>query len=299
MDNWASYTSQVYSCAYFGAIIVLTGAEWLAPRREASNALVLRWFTNFSLTILGSMLTRLLFPMAALGWAEVCHGRGWGVLNTASLSGWAALVLTVVALDLTNYAQHVALHRVPALWRVHRTHHTDHEYDFTIGVRFHPLEHLFSMTVLFAAIAALGAPPWAVFASQVISLVHSFVEHANVRIPVRLDRVLRFVLVTPDMHRVHHSREVAEGESNFSNTFSWWDRLFGTYVDQPRAGHDGIAFGVASFEERKHLTLPWSLANPFLSAGPSSPREPDVAQGFRPDAAQGFTPAKSGAPEQG
>ncbi len=127
------------------------------------------------------------------------------------------------------------------LWRLHRTHHSDHEYDFTTGVRFHPFEAVYTTAMLMGAIFALGAPPVAILTSQLLSVALAFVEHANIRIPSRLDRVLRVVFVTPDMHRIHHSQDLREGESNFSNTFSWWDRLFGTYVDQPAAGHDGIS----------------------------------------------------------
>jgi len=162
---------------------------------------------------------------------------------------------------------HRVMHWVPLLWRLHRTHHTDHEFDFTTGLRFHPIETVVTTALIFAAILALGAPTSAVFMLQLVSLGVSFVDHANVRVPPSWDRVLRLVFVTPDMHRIHHSRDAREGQSNFSNLFSWWDRLFATYVHEPAAGPADITYGVAGFGEHKHLSLPWMLAQPFLNEG--------------------------------
>jgi sterol desaturase/sphingolipid hydroxylase (fatty acid hydroxylase superfamily) len=208
----------------------------------------------------------LLFPVFGLGWALLCSDRHWGLFNQLSVPGWLAFSATLIALDVVAYAQHFVMHRVPLLWQLHLTHHTDQNYDFSTALRFHPLETMFTTTVPMGAIVVLGAPPIAVLVSQLLSLVVSFVEHANVHLPASLDRVLRFVVVTPDMHRIHHSREPRETQANFSSVFPWWDRIFGTYVDRPRAGHEDMAFGVNGFEARKHLTLPWMLAQPFLDA---------------------------------
>lgn len=266
--------SQLYALVYFGAIIIVALLEHVRPRRTPGDTLRLRWFGNFSLTILGALLVRILFPVVGVGWAVVCADHGWGVLNQVGGSWWTKLAVTIVVIDLANYVQHVILHRVPVLWRMHRTHHSDLDYDFTTGARFHPFETVYSTAVVMAVILVLGPPPAAVMVSQALSVAVAFVEHANLRIPPALDGILRLVVVTPDMHRIHHSQDLREGDSNFSNMFSWWDRLFGTYVDQPAAGHDGIAFGVAELAERKHLTVPWMLAQPFLN-----PKPPEQADG--------------------
>jgi sterol desaturase/sphingolipid hydroxylase (fatty acid hydroxylase superfamily) len=265
MDAFLKNGAEVYAVAYFGAILVVALVEWLLPRRATSELVRIRWAGNFGLTVLGAVFVRLLFPIAGVGWAIVCRERGLGVLNHVDVPGWVAFPLTVVLIDFSHYVQHYVLHRVPILWRLHRTHHTDLEYDFSTGVRFHPFEMVVATVTLMSVVAALGAPPAAVLISQVLTVVADFVEHANVRVPASLDRMLRLVFVTPDMHRVHHSRERREGNANFSNLFSMWDRLFGTYVDQPAAGHDGIAFGVPEFTERKHQRLDWMLVQPFLA----------------------------------
>lgn len=257
--------SEIYAFVYFGAIIVVALLEAASPRRVPGNILALRWFGNFSLTIIGTVLVRALFPVVGVGWAVFCNERGLGLLNQVAWPWWLELALTIVVIDFTLYLQHFLLHRVPVLWRLHRTHHSDHEFDFTTGVRFHPFEALYSTTVLLGTILALGPPPAAVLASQLLTVAVAFAAHANIRIPSSIDRVVRLLVVTPDMHRIHHSQDVGEGNSNFSNTLPWWDHLFGTYVDQPAAGHDGMVFGVAELSERKHLTLPWMLVQPFLS----------------------------------
>jgi sterol desaturase/sphingolipid hydroxylase (fatty acid hydroxylase superfamily) len=154
---------------------------------------------------------------------------------------------------------------VPILWRLHRTHHSDREYDFTTGIRFHPFEELFTTTLELGLILALGAPPAAVFLSRLLSMTVSLVEHANLRIPSSLDRIVRTVLVTPDMHRVHHSQAPGDNRSNLSTAFSWWDRVFGTYREHPTGGETSVEFGLREFHEAKHSTLPWMLAQPFLA----------------------------------
>jgi sterol desaturase/sphingolipid hydroxylase (fatty acid hydroxylase superfamily) len=264
-----TYAAEAYAFAYFGALIVIALVECVAPRRRPGDTLVLRWVGNFGVSILGGVLARVTFPLAGIGWAVFCDARGWGVLHTVTVPGWLAIVVTVLVIDLVNYTQHYVLHSVPVLWRLHRMHHTDHEFDFSTGVRFHPFEHLFSTVVSMAAIAFLGAPPFAVLVSQIVMVTAAFAEHANIRLPGRLDAWLRLVIVTPDMHRIHHSTDVGESTANFSNTFSFWDRLFGTYVAQPAAGHEGLQFGVTEFAERKHQWLHWMLVHPFLR----SPRQ--------------------------
>jgi len=264
--------SELYAIVYFGAIILVALLEHVQPRRRPGETLGQRWVGNFSLTILGAVLVRAIFPVVGVGWAIVCEERGLGLLNQVRWSWWVELALTIVCIDLAFYVQHVLLHRVPLLWRLHRTHHSDLEYDFTTGVRFHPFEAVYTTGVVAAVIALLGAPPSAVVISQALSVLVAFIEHANVRMPPALDRVLRVVFVTPDMHRIHHSQDVHEGDSNFSNMFSFWDRLFRTYVAQPSAGHDGIAFGIADMTDPRHQTLPGLLAQPFRSSAATGAR---------------------------
>jgi sterol desaturase/sphingolipid hydroxylase (fatty acid hydroxylase superfamily) len=283
METLLKNGSQVYAFVYFGAIVVVALLESVLPRRVAGDALGLRGFGNFSLTIIGAIMVRALFPLAGVGWAVFCSERGLGLFNQVAWPAWVEIALTIVVIDLSYYIQHFLLHRVPALWRLHRTHHTDLDYDFTTGLRFHPFEMVGAAVTIMGVVLALGAPPVAVLVSQLLSVAVAFVEHANVRMPWWMDRALRAIIVTPDMHRIHHSQDIREGDSNFANTFSWWDRLFGTYVDQPAAGHDGIVFGVSDFSERKHLTLPWMLAQPFLSSkrqasAPEAAASPTVAK---------------------
>jgi len=265
MASLLSHAAQAYALIYFGAVIVMALLECVVPRRVPGDTLALRWFGNVAITVLDTIIVRALFPIAALGLSIVCSERGWGILNLLTWPTWLEFSLTIVVLDLFLYGQHYLLHRIGFLWRLHRTHHSDQEYDLTTGLRFHPLEMLFSTALFLGVVLILGAPPVAVLASQLMSTAVTFIEHANVRIPASIDRVIRLVFVTPDMHRIHHSSAPGEGRSNFANTFSWWDRLFGTYIDQPAAGHANISFGLAEFSERKHLTLPWMLAQPFIA----------------------------------
>jgi sterol desaturase/sphingolipid hydroxylase (fatty acid hydroxylase superfamily) len=276
MNELLNHASQVYAFDYFGVILVVSLLECVVPQRIAGDTLWLRWFGNFAMSIGNTVLLRVLFPFVGVAAAMISRPHGWGLFNHVAVPGWAAFIVTLLALDFVAYSQHVVLHRIPWLWRIHRTHHTDHECDLTTGVRFHPFEAIFTTLITAAAVVALGSPPAFVFASTLLATFIAFAEHANVKTPARLERVLRLMLVTPEMHRVHHSRERREGQSNFGAAFPWWDRLLGTYVAQPSAGHDRIAFGVAGFEDRKHLSLPWMLAQPFLSA--------DTNRGMTPSA---------------
>jgi sterol desaturase/sphingolipid hydroxylase (fatty acid hydroxylase superfamily) len=266
-------SSEVFALVYFLVLIAVSLLEWAIPHRPQSGRARLRWFSNFALSILDGVVVRSLFPMTAVAWAVVCRDHGWGLLNQVVAPGWLAFGITFLTLDLVYYSQHRLLHAVPLFWRFHRAHHTDHECDFSTGVRFHPFEPVFTTVAILAGLFALGAPPAAVFAVQLYSAVFSFVEHANVRVPQALDRVARLVVVTPDMHRIHHSRNVREGNANFANLFPVWDRLFATYLDRPSVD---VTFGVDGFEERKHLTLPWMLAQPFLKPAAHVEAAPDI-----------------------
>ena len=267
LDGLLTNAAGNYAYAYFGIVILVALAEWMVPRRTPGETLPLRWLNNLALTVVDSIVLRAVFPVATIAWAAVCAERGWGLLNSVDWPLPLVWLIAIATLDLALYGQHRLLHRIPILWRIHRTHHSDTDYDFTTGARFHPLEAVYTTLVQFAAVTLIGAPAAAVFGAQVLALLATFIEHGNVRIPRAVDAILRTVFVTPDMHRIHHSEIGRESRSNFSNLFSWWDRLFGTYMPEPSAGHDAIVFGLPEFKERKHATLHWMLAQPFMSDG--------------------------------
>jgi sterol desaturase/sphingolipid hydroxylase (fatty acid hydroxylase superfamily) len=237
--------------------------EAVAPRRPRSYSRFQRWPSNLAIVALNTALARVLFPTAAVGLALLAEKRGWGLLNNLPISPWAALVASVVLLDLAIYLQHVMFHAVPALWRVHRMHHADLDFDVTTGARFHPIEIVLSILIKFGAVAALGAPVLGVLIFEVVLNATSMFNHGNVRIPVGFDRCLRWLVVTPDMHRVHHSIVVGETNSNFGFNLPWWDRLLGTYRDQPAAGHDRMTIGIEQFRELRELWLDRMLLQPF------------------------------------
>lgn len=282
MDEVFRRASDIHAIGYFGTLIVVLLVESVVPRRRPADTLAVRWFSNVMLAVLDTVIVRTGFPIAALALSLLCVERGWGLLNFVALPAGLELLTTVLLLDLVVYAQHYLSHRIGLLWRVHRAHHTDPDFDLTTGLRFHPLESIVATGATMLVILGAGAPPLAVLTWQVLSTAQNFLEHANVRIPARVDRVVRGLLVTPDMHRIHHSAVPDEGRANFSNMFSFWDRLFGTYVDQPAAGHDQMVFGVTEFADPKHLKLHWILAQPFLANrgdAPAAPVPGDAALG--------------------
>ncbi|MGF1624284.1 MAG: sterol desaturase family protein [Alphaproteobacteria bacterium] len=254
--------------AFFGVLLAVAAWEVAAPRRRQTVPRLARWPSNLGIAALNTVLLRLLFPAAAVGLAVIGEERGWGVLGALGLPWWAAVAAGVVLLDLVIYFQHVLFHAVPTLWRLHRMHHADLEFDVTTGLRFHPVEILLSMGIKFAAIAALGPPAVAVLLFEVLLNATSMFNHGNVRMPLGLDRVLRWLVVTPDMHRVHHSILPHETNSNFGFSLPWWDRLLGTYRDQPAAGHDGMTIGIEQFRDPRALRLDRMLVQPAL--GPAS-----------------------------
>jgi sterol desaturase/sphingolipid hydroxylase (fatty acid hydroxylase superfamily) len=250
---------------FFVGIFALMGLwEVLAPRRRLQHSKSMRWISNIGLVVINSVTLRLLFPAAAVGAAVVAEEQGWGLFNFYTVPAWVAVAGSVVIMDFFIWLQHVVVHAVPVLWRLHRVHHADLDYDVTTGSRFHPFEILLSMLIKFAVIAFLGAPVVAVVLFEILLNATSMFNHSNVRIPVGVDRVLRWFVVTPDMHRVHHSIEDDETNSNFGFNLPWWDRLLGTYRAQPRAGHEGMTIGISTFrEERWCSRLPGMLGIPF------------------------------------
>jgi len=214
--------------------------------------------------VLNTVVLRLLFPLAAVGVAAFCAENGWGLLNHFQVPFWVAVPLAVIAMDFVIWLQHVMVHAVPALWRLHRVHHADLDYDVTTGARFHPIEIILSMLIKFATITVLGPPVVAVVIFEVMLNATALFNHGNIRLPGAIDRVLRWVLVTPDMHRVHHSVEDDETNSNFGFSLTWWDRLFGTYRDQPRAGHLGMTIGIHGHTDPREVDrLDGMLLLPF------------------------------------
>ena len=249
--------------AFAGVLAVMAAWELLAPRRHQAVERPLRWSSNLGLVVLDTVLVRILVPTTAVAIALLAEERGWGLFHSFLPPSWLAVLVCVIVLDLAIYLQHVLFHAVPALWRLHRMHHADLAFDVTTGVRFHPIEILLSMLIKLAVVAALGAPALAVLLFEMLLNATSMFSHGNVRIPERLDRMLRWIVVTPDMHRVHHSVEAAETNSNFGFNLPWWDRMFGTYRAQPRAGHDAMVIGIAQFRDRSELRLDRMLLQPF------------------------------------
>lgn len=250
---------------FFGVFAAMALWELAAPRRALTTSKGWRWASNLGIVVLNTVLVRLLFPTAAVGMALLAETRGWGLLNNFTLPGWAAVLLAVAALDFFIYLQHVMFHAVPALWRLHRMHHADLDFDVTTGARFHPVEIVLSMLIKLAAVTLLGAPVVAVVIFEVVLNATAMFNHSNVRMPLALDRVLRLFVVTPDMHRVHHSIEDDEANSNFGFNLPWWDRLLGTYRPQPAAGHAGMTIGIRDHRDPRRVDrLPGMLALPFI-----------------------------------
>jgi len=257
-------TETIIRLAFFLGVLGLIAAwEALAPRRRRALGRWTRWPSNLAITALNAALIRLAVPVTATGFALLCEQRGWGLLNALDLPRWLAIALGVLALDLVIYLQHVLFHAMPALWRLHRMHHADLDIDVTTGGRFHPVEIVASLAIKLAAIAALGAPMEAVLAFEILLNATSMFNHGNIRLPSGLDRVLRWIVVTPDMHRVHHSIVPRETNSNFGFNMPWWDRLFGTYRAQPEAGHEAITIGISQFRSPREQWLDRMLTQPF------------------------------------
>jgi sterol desaturase/sphingolipid hydroxylase (fatty acid hydroxylase superfamily) len=250
--------------SFFGILGIMAWWEVLAPRRVLTESKTIRWANNLGLVFFNSILLRLLFPAAAVGMAVFAGDHGWGVFNYFQVPFWLAMTTSVIALDFVIYLQHVMVHAVPALWRLHRMHHADLDFDVTTGARFHPLEIILSMLIKFATIVVLGPPVVAVVFFEAVLNATAMFNHSNVKLPEGLDRRLRWFIVTPDMHRVHHSVEDDEANSNFGFNLPWWDRLLGTYRDQPRAGHEAMTIGIHKYRTAKEVAwLPGMLWLPF------------------------------------
>jgi sterol desaturase/sphingolipid hydroxylase (fatty acid hydroxylase superfamily) len=254
---------------FLGMFGLMAAWELFAPRRVLGVSKPIRWTHNISIAIINVLLVRVSFPSAAVGVAVFAEERGTGLLNMFAIPYPLAFLASLLALDLAMYLVHLMFHAVPALWRVHRMHHADVDFDVTTGARFHPIQILLALPIKFAVIFALGLPVVAVLVFEAVFNALSLFNHANVRIPPTVDRLLRWFLVTPDMHRVHHSVDATETNSNFSFVLPWWDRLFGTYCAQPKGGHERMAIGVDQFRTPRDFRLDRMLLQPFRDdAGP-------------------------------
>lgn len=245
--------------------------EVLIPRRIGSQPRLWRWLSNLGLAVVNTALLRLL-PLAAVGVAAIAQQQGWGLFQIVALPTGAEIAIAVILLDLLIYGQHAMFHRVPLLWRVHRVHHTDLDLDSTTGIRFHPIEILLSMGLKIIAVILLGAPPLAVIIFEIVLNATALFNHSNIRLSNGLDRRLRLLLVTPDMHRVHHSVIPSETNSNFGFNLPWWDYLFGTYCAQPQAGHEAMKLGLPDFTKSQTHRLDWLLILPFQGEDFSNPK---------------------------
>ena len=237
--------------------------EFAAPKRKLTVSRTGRWLNNTGIIFLDSLLVKLLFPVTAIGVAAAAHENGWGLLQYLQLPGWLSLVMSILFLDLIIYLQHLMFHAVPLLWRLHMIHHADLDIDVTTGLRFHPIEILLSMLIKMTVISALGPPVIAVLIFEISLNGTAMFNHGNIRLPETIDRFLRLLLVTPDMHRVHHSVIIRETNSNFGFNFPWWDRMFGTYRAQPVAGHIGMTIGLSQYRNPVQVTFLRLLALPF------------------------------------
>lgn len=272
MYDWLMQQEPVIRMAMMlGVLAIMATWEWVAPRRALSVSKAYRWSNNFGVIALGTLLTRLVVPAGAVGLAVFVESQGWGLLQVVNLPLWLTVLIAIVVLDFTIWAQHVMFHAIPTLWRLHRMHHADLDIDVTTGLRFHPLEILLSFGIKATVIVALGVPAVAVLLFEIILSSLAMFNHSNVRMPLAVDRVLRLLIVTPDFHRVHHSWYPHETNSNFGFNLSIWDRIMGTYRAQPDDGHDGMTIGINQFRDPKWERLDKMLIQPFVGPTNSYP----------------------------
>lgn len=250
---------------FLGLLLLFSVLESLYPRRSRVYPRSFRWPNNLAVLAAGSLVSRIVPALLPVSVAVVAAQRQFGLFHSAALPGWAEFILTILLLDLLIYWQHRLLHTVPLLARIHRMHHTDRDIDATTALRFHPLEIVLSMFIKTAAVWILGAPAPAVLVFEIILNGTAMFNHANLFIPYRIDAEVRKLLITPDMHRIHHSVRKTERNSNYGFALAWWDRLFGSYTAEPADGYEGMEIGIRGYESRAHQHITWMLALPFLS----------------------------------
>ena len=265
--------------AAVGIFLALALWEFFAPRRGLSIGRKQRWPSNLGILVLDALLVRLLIPVAAVGAAAIAAQRGWGLLNITPWPGWLEALIGFCVLDLAIYGQHVAFRKVPVLWRLHRMHHADLDIDVSTGLRFHPIEIILSMLIKVTVVLLIGVPALAVIAFEVVLNATSMFNHSNAAMSPWLDRSVRLLVVTPDMHRVHHSILRHETDSNFGFNFPWWDRLFGTYRAMPEAGHERMTIGLPIFRDPQELRLDRLITQPFRNDVVGNPTTAPQAEG--------------------
>lgn len=267
MHNWLEQETLLRLLPFIGIFLIMTIWEIVAPRRALSQGKGFRWMNNLGLVVLNSLLLRLIFPAAGVGVALFAETNQWGLFHWIADSASVLIILiSILFLDFAIWFQHLTFHRVPLLWRLHRMHHTDLDIDVTTALRFHPVEILMSMAIKASLILLLGIPVIAVLLFEILLNATAMFNHGNVSLNSRLDKWLRLIIVTPDMHRVHHSWHPEETNSNYGFNLPWWDRLFGTYRAQPKDGHDGMTIGLREFRDPQDHGLPRLLAQPFIKS---------------------------------
>lgn len=263
MEFFGLSESTIRLSVFASIFITMAIAEAVLPRKSRTQTRGHRWFTNWSLVVLDTLALRIIFPVLAVGMATYSEARGWGLLNVLPLPLWLEIVIAILLLDLAIYAQHVAVHKVSMLWKFHKVHHADRDIDVTTGARFHPAEIILSMAYKLVCVALLGPAAVAVFLFEVVLNASAMFNHSNVKLPLMFDRYMRAIIVTPDMHRVHHSIIRRETDSNFGFFLSVWDRIFRTYIAQPKLGHSDIVIGLEEYQSDEPSGLIWSLLLPF------------------------------------
>lgn len=250
---------------FISILVLMMGFEAVFPRKTRALGRTRRWTSNLLIVIIDSIFVRFLFPIVAVGVAALSVKNGWGFFNFTPLPDWLEIAIAIILLDMAIYWQHVAFHRIPFFWSFHKVHHVDRDIDVTTGLRFHPIEIGFSLVYKLAVVLILGAPVLAVILFEIILNGCAMFNHSNVKLPLSVDRILRRFIVTPDMHRVHHSTRMGETNSNYGFSISLWDRIFRSYIDQPEAGHDDMVIGLEEHQSMGPSSLTWSLLLPFKS----------------------------------
>jgi sterol desaturase/sphingolipid hydroxylase (fatty acid hydroxylase superfamily) len=262
-DLLLSHEPQWRLAVFLGVLVAMVIWETASPCRRQDIPRLIRWSNNLALVVVDTAVLRLAFPILAVGLASRARDAGWGLFNLVALPEWVAVLAAMLVLDLAIYLQHALFHAVPGLWRLHRMHHADLEFDTTTGLRFHPVEIMLSMAIKLMVVGALGAPPVAVLLFEIVLNATALFNHGNVSLPAGLDRMVRLVMVTPDMHRVHHSSDPVETNSNYGFNLPWWDWIFRTYRPAPRLGQQGMQIGIDQFRTPRDLWLDRMLVQPL------------------------------------
>lgn len=264
LDYIASHEPTIRLSFFLGTLGMIGIWQVVAPKRPQTVSTLWRWLNNFGVTFLNTFLLRLLFPILAVGLAAIAEENGWGILNIIEIPIALSIVIAVILQDLVIYWQHVIFHRVGFLWRFHKMHHADVDYDVSTGARFHPVEIILSMLLKLVVVFLLGPPVVAVIIFEILLSSVAMFNHANAGLPEKIDQMMRKIVVTPDMHRVHHSVIRGEHNSNYGFNLPWWDYLFGTYLSQPSAGHDKMTIGLSEYQEERKQSILWMLSLPFV-----------------------------------